>query len=35
MAVDLAMALKPISKDDLEKVKQMAKSLNPIFQTKT
>lgn len=35
MAVDLAMALKPISKDDLEKVKQMAKSLNPIFQAKT
>ena len=35
MAVDLAMALKPISKDDLEKVKQMAKSLNPVFQAKT
>ena len=35
LAVDLAMALKPISKDDLEKVKQMAKSLNPIFQAKT
>jgi aryl-alcohol dehydrogenase-like predicted oxidoreductase len=35
MAVDLAMTLKPISKDDLEKVKQMAKSLNPVFQAKT
>ena len=35
MAVDLAMNLKPVSKDDLEKVKQMAESLNPIFQTKT
>jgi aryl-alcohol dehydrogenase-like predicted oxidoreductase len=35
MAVDLAMNLKPISKDDLEKVKQMAKSLNPVFQAKT
>jgi aryl-alcohol dehydrogenase-like predicted oxidoreductase len=35
MAVDLAMSLKPISIDDIEKVKQMAKSLNPIFQTKT
>lgn len=35
MAVDLAMAFKPISKDDLEKVKQMAKSLNPVFQAKT
>jgi len=35
MALDLAMNLKPISKDDLEKVKQMAKSLNPVFQAKT
>ena len=35
MAVDLAMNLKPISIDDFEKVKQMAESLNPIFQTKT
>jgi aryl-alcohol dehydrogenase-like predicted oxidoreductase len=32
LAVDLAMNLKPISIDDLEKVKQMAESLNPIFQ---
>ncbi|MCP4609457.1 MAG: aldo/keto reductase [Planctomycetes bacterium] len=35
MAVDLAMAFKPFSKGDLKKVKQMAKSLNPIFQAKT
>jgi aryl-alcohol dehydrogenase-like predicted oxidoreductase len=35
MAVDLAMTLKPISTNDLEKVKQMAESLNPIFQAKT
>ncbi|MHC4727106.1 MAG: aldo/keto reductase [Planctomycetota bacterium] len=34
LAVDLAMNVKPISKDDLEKVKQMAESLNPIFQAK-
>ena len=34
IAVDLAMNLKPISIDDLEKVKQMAESLNPIFQDK-
>ena len=34
MAVDLAMTLKPISIDDLEKIKQMAESLNPIFQAK-
>jgi len=34
MAVDLAMNLMPISIDDLEKVKQMAESLNPIFQAK-
>ncbi len=34
MALDLAMNLKPISTDDLEKVKQMAESLNPIFQAK-
>jgi aryl-alcohol dehydrogenase-like predicted oxidoreductase len=34
MAVDLAMNLKPISKNDLKKVKQMAGSLNPIFQAK-
>jgi aryl-alcohol dehydrogenase-like predicted oxidoreductase len=32
MAVDLAMNFKPISRQDLEKVKQMAESLNPIFQ---
>jgi len=34
MAVDLAMNLKPISINDLEKVKQMTESLNPIFQAK-
>ena len=34
MAVDLAMTLKPISTNDLEKVKQMAEFLNPIFQAK-
>jgi len=28
------MTLKPISTNDLEKVKQMAESLNPIFQAK-
>ena len=33
MALDLAMDFKPISTQDLEKVKQMAESLNPIFQT--
>ena len=33
MALDLAMNFKPISEQDLEKVKQMAESLNPIFQT--
>ena len=32
MALDLAMNFKPISRQDLEKVKQMAESLNPIFQ---
>ena len=32
MAVDLAMNLKPVSIDELEKVKKMAESLNPIFQ---
>jgi len=32
MALDLAMNLKPISRKDLEKIKQMAESLNPIFQ---
>ena len=32
MALDHAMNFKPISKQDLEKVKQMAESLNPIFQ---
>ena len=35
MAVDLAMTLKPVSIDDLEKVKQMAESLNPIFQARS
>ncbi len=34
LAVDLAMNFRPISIQDLEKVKQMAQSLNPIFQTK-
>ena len=33
MALDLALNFKPISRQDLEKVKEMAKSLNPIFQT--
>jgi len=33
MALDLAMDFKPISPQDLEKVKQMAESLNPIFQS--
>jgi len=32
MALDLAMNFKPISRQDLEKIKQMAESLNPIFQ---
>jgi len=32
MALDLAMNFKPISRQDLEKVKQMAKPLHPIFQ---
>jgi len=32
MALDLAMNFKPISRQDLEKVKQMAEPLNPIFQ---
>ena len=32
MALDLALNFKPISKQELEKVKQMAESLNPIFQ---
>ena len=32
MALDLAMNFKPISRQNLEKVKQMAKPLNPIFQ---
>ena len=31
MALDLALNFKPISTRDLEKVKQMAESLNPIF----
>ena len=35
MALDLAMNFKPISRQDLEKVKQMAESLNPIFQERT
>ena len=34
LAVDLAMNFKPISIQDLEKVKQMAEFLNPIFQAK-
>ncbi|MCP4263838.1 MAG: aldo/keto reductase [Planctomycetes bacterium] len=34
LAVDLAMTVKPISKDDLEKVKQMAEPLNPIFKAR-
>lgn len=34
MAVDLAMKFRPISIRDSEKAKQMAESLNPIFQTK-
>ena len=33
MALDLGLNFKPLSKQDLEKVKQMAESLNPIFQT--
>lgn len=33
MALDLAMNFKPISVQDLEKAKQMAESLNPIFQS--
>lgn len=33
MALDLAMDFKPISANDLEKVRQMAMSLNPIFQS--
>jgi aryl-alcohol dehydrogenase-like predicted oxidoreductase len=32
LALDLAMDFEPISTQDLEKVKQMAASLNPIFQ---
>jgi aryl-alcohol dehydrogenase-like predicted oxidoreductase len=32
MALDLALNFKPISRRDLEKVKQMVESLNPIFQ---
>ena len=35
MALDLAMNFKPISRQDLEKVKQMAEFLNPIFQAQT
>jgi len=34
MALDLAMDFEPISAQDSEKVKQMAVSLNPIFQSK-
>jgi predicted aldo/keto reductase-like oxidoreductase len=34
MALDLAMDFKPLSTQDLEKVKQMAASLNPIFQAR-
>ena len=33
MALDLGLNFKPLSKQDLEKAKQMAESLNPIFQT--
>jgi aryl-alcohol dehydrogenase-like predicted oxidoreductase len=33
VALELAMNFKPISTRDLEKVKQMAESLNPIFQS--
>jgi len=33
MALDLGLNFKPISMQDLEKVKQMASSLNPIFPT--
>ncbi|MHC4510822.1 MAG: aldo/keto reductase [Planctomycetota bacterium] len=33
MALDLAMNFKPISTQDLEKVKQMAEPLNPIFRS--
>ena len=33
MALELAMDFEPISTQDLEKVKQMAASLNPIFQS--
>jgi hypothetical protein len=32
MALDLGLNFKPISTRDLEKVKQMAEFLNPIFQ---
>jgi len=35
MALDLALNFKPISKQELQKVKQMAESLNPIFQAET
>ena len=34
MALDLALGFKPISARDLEKVKQMTESLNPVFQAK-
>jgi aryl-alcohol dehydrogenase-like predicted oxidoreductase len=34
MALDLAMSFKPISAQDLEKAKQMAQSLNPVFQSR-
>ena len=34
MALDLGLDFKPLSRRDLEKVKQMAESLNPIFQAK-
>jgi aryl-alcohol dehydrogenase-like predicted oxidoreductase len=34
MALELAMDFKPISAQDLEKAKQLAMSLNPIFQSK-
>jgi predicted aldo/keto reductase-like oxidoreductase len=33
MTLDLGLNFKPISKQDLEKAKQMAESLNPIFPT--
>ena len=34
MALDLAVDFKPISRQDLEKTKKMAESMNPIFQSR-